>query len=668
MATYFFVAAKKYLSLILVLGILLAPEWAVPQQEIRLPKPKEKWIRVQSEHFTINSNASEKVAKLAAANLERLRKTLALLTNVAAVNSPVPTSIFLFKDNKSFKPYTLPGHNRIPSLTGYFLSRPDRNYIVINAKERVSQIIYHEYIHFFVNNNLPEVPLWFNEGLAEYYSTFESNEDKTKIGLPVAHHIAFLNQHAIFSNSAFLMSVDQLLEEADISHEEETKIGSFYAQSWLLVHYLMQGQARRLRPRLSRYLMLLAEGEPQNKAFSEAFEMEEGQLQKALEQYLRQFLFNYTEINSKDLAVVAQAQVAPLPYEEVLFYLGDLLAHHGRERSDEAAAHFNRAIAANPNYALGYAGLGLVEMNRGSITAAKRNFGKAIEFDPPDPEIYYHYGNCLMDGITSRVQVNRHDPAVQKTLLDARSAFRAAIDLDNNFAEAYAALGETFIFDIASPLDEGIAALDFALKRLPSRRDIALNLLFLCAQNGDSAIVEVLLNRVFPPHGNSSHLAEAQLATTALERATQLFEQNVTREALRILDRVQRVSKDQHQLRQIEQIRQVARYNHFVSLYKSASIRAGNKEFDEALELLNQIIATCDDAKMKESAAQSAKRVRHNQQVGWYNQAVALMKNKQYDQAVQLLNRIVAASDDPKLAKTTQDALAHIRRIQNQSY
>ncbi|MGH7451018.1 MAG: tetratricopeptide repeat protein, partial [bacterium] len=377
-------------------------------------------------------------------------------------------------------------------------------------------------------------------------------------------------------------------------------------------------------------------------------------------------LFSYTEIKSKDLAVVAQAQAAPLPYEEVLFYLGDLLAHQGRERSHEAAAHFNQAISANPNYALGYAGLGLVEMNRGSITEARRYFGKAIELVPPHPEIYYHYGNCLMDGITSRVQVNRHDPAVQNTLRDARSAFRTAIDLDNDFIEAHAALGETFIFDIASPLEEGIAALDFALKRLPSRRDIALNLLFLCAQNGDSTIVEILLNRVFPPHRNSSLLAEAQLATTALERATQLFEQNKTREAMRILDRVQSVTTDQHQLQQINQMRQVARYNHYVHLYKSASIRAANKEFDEALELLNQIITTCDDAKLQESASHSAKQVRHNQQVTWYNQAVALMKNKQYNQAVPLLNRIVAAPGDSQLAKATQDALTHIRRIQKQ--
>jgi tetratricopeptide (TPR) repeat protein len=659
--------AKNYLPLALALAIWLAPKLSTTQPpDIELPKKQEKWIRVQSEHFTIYSNDEEKVARLAVANLERLRKTLASQTNVEAVNSPVPTSIFLFKDDKSFRPYTMPAHNGVSSLTGYFFSRPDGNYIAINAEERAAQIVYHEYIHFFVNNNLPDVPLWFNEGLAEYYSTFESKEDKTKIGLPVAHHLTFLKQQKPVSKLPAPIPLDQLLEKSDILHEEEAKIGSFYAQSWLLVHYLMQGQERRLLPRLSRYLILLTQGHPRSQSFREAFEMDAAQLQQQLEQYLRRFRFSYTEIDSKDLAVVAQAQVAPLPYEDVLFHLGDLLAHQGPERSDEAAGHFNQAISVNPNYALGYAGLGFVEMNRGGITAARQYFGKAIALVPPHPEIYYHYGNCLMDGIKSRVKVNLHDPGVQKTLLDARSAFRAAIDLDGEFVEAYAALGETFVHEVVNPPDEGITALDFALKRLPSRRDIALNLLFLCAQNGDSTKVAVLLDKVFSSQGNSSLLAEAQLATTALDRATQLFEQNKTRAALSILDRIQSVTQDRQQLQQIDQIRQAARYNYYVHLYKSASTRAANKEFDEALELLNQIIAACDNSKLRESAIHAAKQVRHNQQVGWYNQAVALTKNKQYDQAVQWLDRIVAAPADPKLAMTAQEALAHIRRIQKQ--
>jgi tetratricopeptide (TPR) repeat protein len=663
MTIHFFTLAKQYLRVTLALGVLL-PSRAMSQQppDIKIPPQKEKWIRVQSENFTINSNAGEKVTKLAGANLERLRKTLALMTNATAVNAPVPTSIFLFKDARAFKPYSLRVRDRIPSISGYFFSRPDGNYIAINAEEQASQIIYHEYIHFFVNNNLPNVPMWFNEGFAEYYSTFKSDDDKTTIGFPVAPHMAFLK-------STRLMPLHQLLEKTEILHEGETKAGSFYAQSWLLVHYLMQGREQKLRPKLSQFLIRLEQGYPQKQAFREAFAMEEAQLQEELEDYLRQYLFTYTVINSNELAAVAPVRVAPLPYEEVLFHLGDLLAHQDRERLHEAEAHFNSAISVNSNYALGYAGLGFVEMNRGSITAARQYFEKAIALGQPLPAIYYHYGNCLLESIRSRIQVNLHDPDLKKIAREARSAFRAAIDLDREFIEAQAALGETFIFDLESPLEEGITALDLALKRLPSRLDIVLNLQTLCALNGDSAIAQILLNRVFPPRENSSLLARnwAQLTTMALGRAAQMLDLNKTREAIRILDRVQSVTKDALQLKQIEEMRQAIQHDQHVNLYKSAIRHAENKEFAEALNLLSQVISTCDDAKLQESAKQSLKQVQYNQQVEWYNQAVALLNKNQYNQAAQLLNRIVAAPADSRLAKPTQDLLARIRQRQKQN-
>jgi outer membrane protein assembly factor BamD (BamD/ComL family) len=111
--------------------------------------------------------------------------------------------------------------------------------------------------------------------------------------------------------------------------------------------------------------------------------------------------------------------------------------------------------------------------------------------------------------------------------------------------------------------------------------------------------------------------------------------------------------------------RQAVQQHEHAKLYDAAILRAQNKKFDEALELLSQII-TSGDAVMKASAQRTVKQVRRNQLVDWYNQAHALMNNKQYGQAVQLLNRIVAAPADPKLAKMTQEALAYIRRIQKQ--
>ena len=53
----------------------------------------------------------------------------------------------------------------------------DRNYIALSAVIDDANyrftVIFHEFVHLLVKYNVQDMPLWFNEGLAEYYSTFQ---------------------------------------------------------------------------------------------------------------------------------------------------------------------------------------------------------------------------------------------------------------------------------------------------------------------------------------------------------------------------------------------------------------------------------------------------------------------------------------------------------------
>jgi hypothetical protein len=658
-----FAETSRPVFIILVLGFLRAPAGAQapPQSDIQLPKKNEKWALVKTENFIIYSNANIKIAKFTGENLERLRRTLTLLGNVQSVNAPVPTTIFLFKNNKSFEPYNLRIYGQTPSIAGYFLPRPDGNYIAINAEHNAGQVIYHEYIHFFLNNNLKELPLWLNEGLAEYYSTFEADDKKANIGRPLQHHLAFLRSNPT-------MPLDRLFaaSEGVIFLDEESKQGLFYAQSWLLVHYLLQGQEAKLRPGFSKFLTLLAQGHPQDKALADALGMDKSQLETELENYSRRSFFQYNQLSSDELEILTQAQVAPVQYEEVLLHLGDLLAHLGNERLHEAEAFFKEAISANPNAALAYAGLGHVEQERGKFSEGRKHFEKAIQLGPPHALTHYRYGVCLMAEVKSRARWSSRDYIATKTSREARDAFRTAIDLDQQFLEAYAAFGETFLFDPDGPFDEGIYSLEIAMRRWPSRMDIALNLLTLCARNQDSTKVLLLLDKVITPRGKPGIVAEAnqRLVSVDLERAAQILEKGKNEEAIRILDRIPASAQTPRFKNQIEEMRQAAEHRHYVDLYDGAVIRASNKKFDEALERLQQIMASCKDAELKESAARLLQQVQHHQQVEWYNQALDFMKAKQPRKAAGLLQRIIAAPTDPELARAAKEALKFIQQTQ----
>src|SRR6185369_5670727 len=81
------------------------------------------------------------------------------------------------------------------SFTGFFQAGQDVNYITISTEgedQRTYQTIFHEYVHFVLNTNFgkSEIPPWFNEGMAEFYETFQIEDDqRVKLGLPQTHHL-----------------------------------------------------------------------------------------------------------------------------------------------------------------------------------------------------------------------------------------------------------------------------------------------------------------------------------------------------------------------------------------------------------------------------------------------------------------------------------------------
>src|SRR5258706_11833663 len=81
---------------------------------------KDNWTSVRSQNFQLVGNASEKDIRLVANRLEQFRTVFALLFPALKLNSPVPTTVIVFKSDSSYKPYKVN-----PNVTGYF--QPGKN-------------------------------------------------------------------------------------------------------------------------------------------------------------------------------------------------------------------------------------------------------------------------------------------------------------------------------------------------------------------------------------------------------------------------------------------------------------------------------------------------------------------------------------------------------------
>lgn len=440
---------------------------------IPLPSRDDAWVQVRTANFTLYGNANPSKIKDAGLNLERLRAVLLLMKKSLTANSPVPTSVFVFKSHAALEPYLPLVGGKPANSDGYFQSTNDGNFITFTAAWNVDPrpLVYHEYLHYFLNNNFPPQPTWYDEGVAEFYSTFQSTKEEAQTGMVVHEHLQLLRDGK-------LMPLEQLFAVRSDSPEynEESKQGTFYAESWALVHYLMRGNPDRT-PQLGRFLLLLQNGRIRDEAFREAFQTDYATLLKELAAYLRNSRFFYSRLKFSELKLSDETHVEPMRWEEVVAHLGDFLAHGGEDRLSQAERYLTAALAANPAHAGALASMAWIRIRQKRYDEVADFVQRAVASGSTDFRVYYYGGLSRMHELSQTVQfAGRLDAKARATLEEARSDFRRSIELNDGFPEAQAALGRSYLAEVGPAAADGIPILEAAVARLPSREDLARDL------------------------------------------------------------------------------------------------------------------------------------------------------------------------------------------------
>ncbi len=224
------------------------------------------WREIHSTHYTVITDAGEKKGIEVALRFEQMRSVFATLLSKDRLNEPVPLTILAFKNDKDYyqsAPLRLgqtingqPIPGQPIDVPGFLLSGEDHNFIVLNLFEEESwRAVAHDFALLLLNYNYPPVPAWFDEGLAEYFSSIRLYDKKYEIGgdpelLPVFTEDLLQNQHEahnppksfteLLSGEVWLALPDLLTMKHDTStFSEGTRHTLFHAQSWMLVHYLL---------------------------------------------------------------------------------------------------------------------------------------------------------------------------------------------------------------------------------------------------------------------------------------------------------------------------------------------------------------------------------------------------------------------------------------------
>lgn len=580
----------------ITIAVLILMAAAAPARA--LPSKKDAWIELRTANFTLFSNAGEKTVRRVGADLERLRDALSQLVPGLALNSPSPTYIFVFKNEDSFQPYQRVYGGQILKSGGYFLARQLANYVAVNSDQHGDErlVIYHEYLHYVLRNNYASLPLWFHEGLAEYYSTFEVGKDEARIGLPIKEHVTWLRQNPMLP-LASLFSID----EHSRDYNESTRRGGFYAQAWALVHYLISGSPERRR-QATESLRLAQSGTPPDQIFRRAFGADSAALERELSKYVKSYIFAFERVPIRAEANLAM-ESRPMAWPDVLFRLGDLLANLGSEQSAAAAEHFRAILAEQPDHGPALAGLGHLEELAGRPEAARTWYEKAAQLAPEDFLVQYRYA------------LNHLEDPGPDSLQKARAALTKAVRLRPDIGEAWARLGYTYQAMDELPA-EAMEAMETAHRLLPSRMDVAHNLAVAYARTGQREKAEALIENVLVPRAEPEMIANAReaLVDEDYARAETLVSEYKFDQALPLLEQLrERTSLSDRKVEiaaRITEIREAQNFNRFVDGYNQAVDLANRGDVRGAIAILEPLIETTQDPTQVERARSLVQRLR----------------------------------------------------------
>ena len=250
-----------------------------------------------------------------------------------------------------------------------------------------SHVVFHEYVHLALHHSSAKLPMWFEEGLSEFYSTIETYGAKLRVGRPVGSHVRRL------ADSRWLTAEEMWsTNKASPNYNEREKVGIFYAESWALVHML--NIAPEYRKNLQAFASLIEDGVPGRAAFEKAFGRTMDRALRDLRTIVDERIFL-----SQDLAWEPSASPVPmqraLTKEEAELLRGELYLALGRV--DEAGAIYESLSHGKPVNAAVETGLGAVAMSLGAYDKARRHLERAISLGSKDASTHFEYAMLLRD-------------------------------------------------------------------------------------------------------------------------------------------------------------------------------------------------------------------------------------------------------------------------------
>ena len=453
----FFVPQLNYSR---VLALLFALTTCLPMRAA-----DQHWLRISSDHFIVITDSGDKAGHEVAAHFEQMRAVFGQLLARNKLRMSKPMEITAIRGDKDYAQLAPMVNGQHITAPGFWLSGEDRVFVVLNVSQPDSwRAVQHQFAHYMLNYNYPPTPPWFDEGFAEYFASLNLAAKNAEFGgdpeLNPAYETDLLGNQTesknlksfteILTNPVWLAWPDLLtMKNRVVNGQEGTHHTLFYAQSWILVHYLLN---KDKMSDFGKYFGLVEIRKvPVEQAIQQAFGMTVAQLDHEIKDYFHSLKPLFIALDASK-----QPNAAPIPqpvYQSPLpFTVADVATSSKSISIPEAQALVNEMqlriperreqaierlhkLTADPkgDSVVAHRALAWAYVQRGDTANAFEELSAAVQINGNDP--WTRFGLAL-----ASYHSGEKGARVQG-LANMMESLHIVIDEYPDFAEAYNMLG-----------------------------------------------------------------------------------------------------------------------------------------------------------------------------------------------------------------------------------
>jgi tetratricopeptide (TPR) repeat protein len=547
--------------------------------DIPLPSADERWVRARSKHFLTISGAPAWRTRQVVSELETVAAALREVDQHFAAEG-APTRMILFPRSRDAAPYLdLLVGNR---TAGAFVVSPggDGTMLIDGARPFADRTVFHELVHNLLANSGSHLPLWLEEGMADFYSTAEVNGNIVRLGRPGSDRFGVLISRGMMPMEEFFAVKPGSETSTDVR---------FYAQAWAVVDWMM----RLNRAEFFAFVTDVEHGLAAPEALHKHFHIDLTAMQHGLQ---TSTLRPPATMTIRLAARPEPPETQPLEHDDVLLELAAFLGSFGATRPD--AVRFAQAVT-QPN-ARALAALASMRARDKRYDEAWKLYEDALKIDPADVQIRLAFAESLLRNalgpFTGTMDVDKSDaPRFQR----ARQLATESLAAGGDVSRANAVIGTSYL--VEEDVKPGIEALQRARTADPNRYDVALNLYALLLRNGQRDDADALFQQIQAKARTPQAVfaARAVAVREQLALANRLLSEARTDDAIVIVQQLRDATGDPVAKAdldgQLARLRELADTNRQIIAYNEAIRVANAGDAKKAMEMIDQLLATATD-------------------------------------------------------------------------